>query len=161
MKENIIIDLQLACENQNDIPSIEDFQYWVYNALKLEQKGQEPKHTELSIRIVDMEESQFLNNTYRGKDYPTNVISFPFEAPEHIELPLLGDLVICKDVLIKEANEQKISLIEHFAHLTVHGSLHLLGYDHIIDEEAEVMEGLETQIMIAMGFNDPYLSEKE
>ncbi|MGL4679992.1 MAG: rRNA maturation RNase YbeY, partial [Plesiomonas shigelloides] len=114
-----------------------------------------------TIRIVDEEESHHLNLTYRGKDKPTNVLSFPFEAPPGIELPLLGDLIICRQVVEAEAVEQQKELSAHWAHMVVHGSLHLLGYDHIEDEEAEEMESLETEIMQEMGYPDPYAAEKD
>jgi probable rRNA maturation factor len=102
-----------------------------------------------------------LNLTYRGKDKPTNVLSFPFEAPPQVELPLLGDLVICRQVVEREANEQNVPLDAHWAHMVVHGCLHLLGYDHILDDEAEEMEALEADIMQSMGYADPYLAEKD
>lgn len=110
---------------------------------------------------MDEAESRDLNNTYRGKDKPTNVLSFPFEAPPEVELPLLGDLIICRQVVEREAAEQEKTVEEHWAHMVVHGSLHLLGYDHIEDSEAEEMEALETEIMQSMGYADPYLAEKD
>ena len=156
-----IIDLQIASENSEGLTTLEQFTYWVETALAFEAQTEDFPETEMTIRIVDEEESQTLNREYRGKDYPTNVLSFPFEVPEGIELPLLGDLVICRQVMEREAKEQQISLASHWAHLAVHGTLHLLGYDHIEEAEAEEMEGLETQIMQKLGFEDPYLSEKE
>ena len=156
-----IIDLQIASENSEGLPTLEQFTHWVETALSFEAQTEDFPETEMTIRIVDEEESQTLNREYRGKDYPTNVLSFPFEVPEGIELPLLGDLVICRQVMECEAKEQQISLASHWAHLAVHGTLHLLGYDHIEEAEAEEMEGLESQIMQKLGFEDPYLSEKE
>ena len=156
-----IIDLQIASENSEGLPTLEQFTHWVETALAFEAQTEDFPETEMTIRIVDEEESQTLNREYRGKDYPTNVLSFPFEVPEGIELPLLGDLVICRQVMEREAKEQQISLSSHWAHLAVHGTLHLLGYDHIEEAEAEEMEGLETKIMQKLGFEDPYLSEKE
>ena len=156
-----IIDLQIASENSEGLPTLEQFTHWVETALAFEAQTEDFPETEMTIRIVDEEESQTLNREYRGKDYPTNVLSFPFEVPEGIELPLLGDLVICRQVMEREAKEQQISFASHWAHLAVHGTLHLLGYDHIEEAEAEEMEGLETQIMQKLGFEDPYLSEKE
>lgn len=156
-----IIDLQIACENQENLPTLEQFTLWVAQALTIEaQTGNFPE-TELTIRIVDEAESHELNSTYRGKDKPTNVLSFPFEAPEGVEMPLLGDLVICRQIVEKEAEEQGISAESHWAHLAIHGTLHLLGYDHLNDEEAEEMESLESGIMQSLGYEDPYLSEKE
>ncbi|EEP91625.1 metalloprotease [Yersinia kristensenii ATCC 33638] len=117
--------------------------------------------SEVTIRVVDEAESHELNLTYRGKDKPTNVLSFPFEAPPEIELPLLGDLIICRQVVEQEAVEQEKALLAHWAHMVVHGSLHLLGYDHIVDDEAEEMESIETEIMQNLGYPDPYISEKD
>ncbi|OQS56162.1 MULTISPECIES: rRNA maturation RNase YbeY [Actinobacillus] len=155
-----IIDLQIAAENSENLPSLEQFTQWVQRALAHEAQTEDFPETEITIRIVDEAESHELNLTYRGKDKPTNVLSFPFEVPEGIELPLLGDLIICRQVVEKEAQEQQISLESHWAHLAIHGTLHLLGYDHIEDAEAEEMEGLETEIMQSLGFEDPYISEK-
>lgn len=157
---SLLIDLQIATENDKDLPSEAQFTHWVKQALSHESQTEDFPDTEMTIRIVDEAESHELNLTYRGKDKPTNVLSFPFEVPEGIELPLLGDLVICRQVVENEAKEQEISLESHWAHLAIHGTLHLLGYDHIIDEEAEEMEGLETQIMQSLGYEDPYISEK-
>ncbi|WP_044470607.1 rRNA maturation RNase YbeY [Mannheimia massilioguelmaensis] len=148
---NVIIDLQIASENQDNLPTLEQFTQWSTAAVRAE--NLEP---EITIRIVDEAESHDLNLTYRGKDRPTNVLSFPFECPEEVELPLLGDLVICRQVVEREASEQGKPLIAHWAHMVVHGSLHLLGYDHIEDDEAEEMESLETEIMTRLGFEDPY-----
>ncbi|WP_434341564.1 rRNA maturation RNase YbeY [Motilimonas cestriensis] len=150
----VILDLQLACNDESHLPSVADIETWLNATISLDE-------AELTVRIVDNEESQRLNCDYRGKDKPTNVLSFPFEAPPGIELPLLGDLVVCKQVVEQEAQEQNKPLMAHWAHMLVHGSLHLLGYDHIEDDEAEEMEGLETQIMQQLGFIDPYISEKE
>lgn len=155
-----IIDLQIATENPENLPTLELFTRWVQCALAFEAKTADFPETEITIRLVDEAESHELNLTYRGKDKPTNVLSFPFEMPEGIELPLLGDLVICRQVVEQEAKEQGISLESHYAHLAVHGTLHLLGYDHIIDSEAEEMERLESEIMQQLGYADPYLSEK-
>ncbi|KAE9537110.1 rRNA maturation RNase YbeY [Ursidibacter arcticus] len=157
---NLFIDLQLACENSNNLPSEEQFSHWVNQALTMQAQTADYPETEMTIRIVDEAESHELNLTYRGKDKPTNVLSFPFEVPDGIELPLLGDLVICRQVVEKEAIEQQKPLDAHWAHLAIHGTLHLLGYDHLTDEEAEEMESLETQIMQSLGYEDPYLSEK-
>ena len=157
---NLFIDLQLACENNDNLPTEEQFSHWVNQALTMQAQTADYSETEMTIRIVDEAESHELNLTYRGKDKPTNVLSFPFEVPDGIELPLLGDLVICRQVVEKEAIEQQKPLDAHWAHLAIHGTLHLLGYDHLTDEEAEEMESLETQIMQSLGYEDPYLSEK-
>lgn len=152
----VILDLQLACESPEGLPAESDFQRWLEAVLP-----QFQEESEVTIRIVDEAESHELNHTYRGKDKPTNVLSFPFEAPPGIELPLLGDLIICRQVVEQEAAEQEKPLQAHWAHMVIHGSLHLLGYDHIEDEEAEEMESIETEIMLALGYADPYISEKE
>ncbi|NAZ52967.1 rRNA maturation RNase YbeY [Vibrio toranzoniae] len=151
----IELDLQLAVENEQGLPTEQDIQLWLDKTIP-----QFQENAELTVRIVDTEESHQLNHEYRGKDKPTNVLSFPFEAPPGIELDLLGDLIICRQVVEKEAEEQNKPLLAHWAHMVVHGSLHLLGYDHIEDDEAEEMESLETEIMQAMGFEDPYILEK-
>ncbi|MFT8211502.1 MAG: rRNA maturation RNase YbeY [Symbiopectobacterium sp.] len=152
----VILDLQIASENTAGLPSEQDFQRWLEAVLP-----QFQPEAEVTIRIVDEAESHELNHTYRGKDKPTNVLSFPFEAPPEVELLLLGDLIICRQVVEQEAIEQQITTESHWAHMVIHGCLHLLGYDHIEDDEAEEMEALETEIMQQMGYADPYLSEKE
>ena len=152
---SIELDLQLAVENEQGLPTEQDIQLWLNKTIP-----QFQENAELTVRIVDTQESHQLNHEYRGKDKPTNVLSFPFEAPPGIELDLLGDLIICRQVVEKEAEEQNKPLLAHWAHMVVHGSLHLLGYDHIEDDEAEEMESLETEIMQAMGYEDPYILEK-
>ncbi|PSV41353.1 rRNA maturation RNase YbeY [Photobacterium sp. GB-36] len=151
----IYLDLQHATESLDGLPTEAEFQQWLNTAVIPFQAD-----AEVTIRLVDEKESHALNLEYRGKDRPTNVLSFPFEAPPGMELELLGDLIICRQVVEKEAVEQNKPLKAHWAHMVVHGSLHLLGYDHIEDEEAEEMENLETEIMQNMGFVDPYISEK-
>ncbi len=153
---NHYLDLQIATESEEGLPSEALLTEWFNAAI-----GEQRNEAEATIRIVDEEEGQALNAEYRGKDYPTNVLSFPFEAPPGIEIPLLGDMIICRQVVEREAKAQEKPLMSHWAHMVVHGSLHLLGYDHIDDAEAEEMESLETAIMQALGFNDPYIEEKE
>lgn len=111
---------------------------------------------ELSIRIVDALEGRELNRDYRDKDYATNVLSFPAELPPGVPLPILGDLVLCAPVIAREAQEQGKPLKHHYAHMVVHGVLHLLGHDHMEDAEAEAMEALERQILAKLGIADPY-----
>lgn len=119
------------------------------------------QQAQISILLVGSEEGRSLNHTYRGKDYATNVLSFALNEGENIaDLPLFGDLVLCTEVVEKEAAEQGIALQAHYAHLLVHGMLHLQGYDHEDDEEAEIMETLETVILAKLGYPDPYLEEK-
>lgn len=121
-----------------------------------------PDYTELTIRIVDVAESQQLNHIYRHKSYPTNVLSFPFAAPvPELQTMLLGDLVICAPVVVQEAVEQNKPILAHWAHMVVHGVLHLLDFDHQHDADASVMEALEINILADLGFADPYQPDKE
>lgn len=117
--------------------------------------------TEMTVRIVDEDESAELNQTYRHKSGPTNVLSFPFENPPGVELPLLGDLVICAPVVEREAGEQNKTIQAHWAHMVVHGTLHLQGYDHIQADEATQMEQIETDILAELGYSNPYELTKQ
>jgi probable rRNA maturation factor len=157
MSIELMLDLQLACEDNSELPTEEQLNLWATAALTSRTDIEEP---ELTVRIVDEEESQQLNFEYRGKDKPTNVLSFPFEAPAHVPLPLLGDLIVCKQVVAREAVEQGKTSEAHWAHMIVHGCLHLLGYDHIEDDEAEEMEGIERIVLADLGFEDPYKDER-
>lgn len=148
---SIILDLQLA-SSASDLPDATQFQRWLQAAILPFQD-----EAEVTIRIVDEPESQQLNLQYRGKDKATNVLSFPFQCPPGIELPLLGDLVICAGVVRAEAAEQNKPLAAHWAHMVVHGCLHLLGFDHINDADAEQMEAEEIQILQQLGISNPYL----
>ena len=151
---SITLDLQLASEAQN-LPTEAQFQHWLEAAILPFQEI-----AEVTVRIVDEEESQQLNFDYREKDKPTNVLSFPFELPPGVEeLPLLGDLVICAQVVAAEAKEQGKELHHHWAHMVVHGCLHLLGFDHINDEDAEQMEAEEILILQQLGIKNPYILE--
>ena len=140
------------------LPSAASFRKWAAAAL-----AGRIREADLAIRLVDSDEGQALNRHYRGKDYATNVLSFPAELPEGlpegVHLPLLGDLVICAPVVAREADEQGKALNAHYAHLTVHGVLHLLGWDHEDDREAEAMEQLEREILAGLGIDDPYAGE--
>jgi probable rRNA maturation factor len=147
---SIELDLQIACYD-NSLPTKDDFQLWVNTALSPYNKT-----FELTVRIVDIKESQSLNLQYRKKDKPTNVLSFPFEVPEGIELALLGDLVICADVVQLEAKQQNKRLLDHWAHMVIHGCLHLLGFDHIEDNDAHEMESLEIKLLSTLNITDPY-----
>lgn len=144
----IHVDLDNA-SGSAEVPDEAAFQRWADAAA-------ETDGAEVSIRLVDEAESAELNRTYRGKDKPTNVLSFPFEAPEGVPNDLLGDLVICVPVVEREAREQGKTSAAHWAHLVVHGLLHLQGYDHIEDDEAEVMEAKEIAILQGLGFPNPY-----
>ncbi|PXV58216.1 probable rRNA maturation factor [Dyella jiangningensis] len=139
--------------SRKGVPTSASFRQWVEAALR---GAKRRKATELSIRIVDAKEGRTLNRDYRDKDYATNVLSFPVELPPGVKLPLIGDLVICAPVVAREAAEQGKQARDHWAHMTVHGVLHLLGYDHIEDDEAEAMEALETRILAGLGIDDPY-----
>ena len=151
----IVIDYQVE-----DIPDD-----WVYPAEKRLQRWLDKaleilaidEALEVTVRLVDNAEIQELNREYRGKDSPTNVLSFPcdWDLPE--EPRLLGDIVIAVEVVNQEAREQKKKMEAHWAHIVIHGLLHLLGHDHVQEEQAEVMEGLEKRILQALGFPDPYL----
>ncbi len=151
----ITLDLQLAFDAP-DLPTEMQFQQWLDAAVLPFQAD-----AEVTIRIVGNAESQQLNFDYRGKDKPTNVLSFPFQCPPGIELPLLGDLVICAPVVAQEAQQQNKTLSAHWAHMVVHGCLHLLGFDHINDDDAEQMEAEEVTILQQLGFTNPYLLDDE
>ncbi len=139
------------------VPAAVSFRKWVAAAL-----NGRIREADLAIRIVGSKEGRALNHHYRGKDYATNVLSFPAEIaegvkmPKGVKMPLLGDLVICAPVVAREAKEQKKPLTAHYAHLTVHGALHLLGWDHEDEREAEAMEQLEREILAELGIADPY-----
>jgi probable rRNA maturation factor len=135
------------------VPSPASFRRWTEAALAGARRRQA---AELSIRIVGTREGRALNRTYRGKDYATNVLSFPTDLPPGVRLPLLGDIAICAPVVRREAAEQDKPITHHWAHLTVHGVLHLLGYDHIQEAEAEKMEALETRVLKGLGIPNPY-----
>jgi len=153
----IEIDLQVA-STEKGIPTSDDIERWVSTTLNHPQVQCILASIEVSVRIADKPESQRLNREYRQQDKPTNVLSFPAELPEELALPLLGDLVICAPVVREEAIAQQKELTAHWAHMVIHGTLHLLGYDHIEDEDAEQMESLETTIVQLLGFSAPYES---
>lgn len=148
----IHVDVDNAC-NADNVPDDACFVHWVTSALE----GQRTR-AELAIRIVDETESAALNAQYRQKDAATNVLSFPSDLPEDCEPPILGDLAICAAVVAREAHEQHKTLAAHWAHMVIHGSLHLLGFDHIDDADAEVMETREIAILHELGFANPYIS---
>lgn len=137
------------------VPAANSFRRWVAAAL-----AGRIREADLAIRIVGEDEGRTLNRHYRGRDYATNVLSFPAELPEGlppgVRLPLLGDLVLCAPVIAREAAEQGKPLAAHYAHMTVHGTLHLLGWDHGNDKDAEAMEQLEREILAELGIADPY-----
>ncbi|PVY70736.1 putative rRNA maturation factor [Tamilnaduibacter salinus] len=149
----LTLDLQTAIEG-NDCPGEPDFRRWAETAWMGD------TDTEVTIRLVSPEESSNLNHTYRDRNRPTNVLSFPFEAPDGLTIPLLGDLVICADVVAREARDQGKSLSAHWAHMVIHGMLHLQGYDHINDADADVMEALEIRLLAGLGIANPYVTEE-
>ncbi|MDV6318735.1 rRNA maturation RNase YbeY [Chromohalobacter sp. HP20-39] len=147
------IDRQVATDTSTDLPTQAELEAWVGAVFA---RHADETRTEMTVRFVTPEESQTLNREYRGKDKPTNVLSFPFEAPPGIPLALLGDLAICHDVVINEATAQNKRLTHHYAHMVIHGTLHLLGYDHIDGREAEEMEALERELLASFKIGDPY-----
>jgi probable rRNA maturation factor len=138
------LHIQFASEARS-LPTKTQFHKWAKAALRVD--------TQVTIRIVDAEEGRQLNSMYRGKDYPTNVLTFPITE----EPILMGDIIICAPVVEAEATSQAKSLEAHYAHLTIHGILHLHGYDHETEPQAELMEGLETAIVTKLGYPSPYL----
>ncbi|UXY16129.1 rRNA maturation RNase YbeY [Chitiniphilus purpureus] len=152
--------LKLAVQNATAataLPTRAQLKAWAEAAL---QPG--VKQAELTLRLVDAPEGQTLNREYRGKDYATNVLTFTFDdLPDIPGLPLMGDLVLCAPVVEQEAQEQDKPVLAHYCHLVVHGVLHLQGYDHQQEDEAQAMEALEAQIVTALGYDDPYRSDKE
>jgi probable rRNA maturation factor len=152
---NVDLDVQYAVagnsEGDGELPNAAQIKAWVDAALT-----GFVTEAELTVRIVERDEIQQLNRSYRHQDKATNVLSFPFEAPPGVELPLLGDVVICAAVVEEEARQQGKPAMSHWAHMVVHGVLHLLGYDHIEDAEAEEMEGLEIEILAGLGISNPY-----
>lgn len=148
------MNLQLDIQNASSgtaVPAPELLEQWVRAALEGRRDD-----AELSLRIVDEAEIADLNRRYRDKPYPTNVLSFPADLPAGLELPHLGDIVICAPVVAREADEQHKPAPAHWAHMVVHGALHLLGYDHIDDNDAALMEAQEVAILARLHFADPY-----
>ena len=141
---NLKISTQFATEETN-LPSKLQLRKWAKNSIRVD--------TEVTIRIVDEPEGRALNSTYRGKDYATNVLTFPLVEEPH----LMGDIVLCAPIVAAEAIAQNKTLEAHYAHLTVHGVLHLHGYDHEIEAQAQLMETIEIQILAKLGYANPYL----
>jgi probable rRNA maturation factor len=149
------VDVQVASDAAG-IPASESIRDWVRKAVDETEPGRD---VEVSVRIVGQDEMHGLNRDYRDQDKPTNVLAFPagdegFAPPG--ERPLLGDIVVCVEVVAREAEEQGKPLEHHWAHMLVHGTLHLLGYDHLTDREAEAMEALERRVLASLGVADPY-----
>ena len=151
---SVTLDLQYEVETG---PDEDDIRRWVETVIAAEQNDAD---VELTIRIVGLQEIAELNQRYRHKTGPTNILSFPFEAPPGVELNLLGDLVIAAPVVASEAQEQHKTEAAHWAHMVVHGTLHLLGYDHQTPAEAEDMEEREIRILQTLGYANPYLLDE-
>jgi probable rRNA maturation factor len=149
---NLHVDIESACSTP--VPTGDDMEKWIRAAL-----GSRKQDTEINVKLVDLAEMGELNQTYRGKSGATNVLSFPAELPPELKLPLLGDIAICAPVVRREAIEQGKSEEAHWAHMTVHGTLHLLGFDHVKDEEARRMETLETAILKQLHYPAPYTAD--
>lgn len=147
-----MITLDLINDDNLPAPDSAQFQNWLNQvATRLNITG------EVCIKIVDEAESQNLNKTYRQKDKPTNVLSFPSDIPEFVESTHLGDLAICAQIVEQQAQAQNKNINDHWSHLTIHGCLHLLGYDHIEDTQAETMEALEIELLADLGIGNPYI----
>ena len=169
--KNMKLDLALQNPSKfNSIPKLTDCQHWIERTLAhVNNEIDDNKQSALVIRFVDEEEGIALNHTYRHKNQATNVLSFPYEAPdfssEIINLTskenYLGDLVLCEPVVKREALQQHKELQQHWAHLIIHGTLHLKAYDHLNDEDANIMEALEVRILKSLGFDNPYLDNKQ
>ncbi|MFI4846865.1 MAG: rRNA maturation RNase YbeY [Candidatus Makana argininalis] len=149
--KKLILNIQISCNKKGWIPSENIFLNWVSSELIIIKKL-----SKITIRIVDKEESRMLNLNFRGKNIPTNILSFPFETPKGFKTLFIGDLVICKPLLYLESKKQKKDLKSYWAHIFVHGLLHLLGYNHLIYKKAIDMKNLESKIMKNIGYHDPY-----
>lgn len=149
------IDLQIACEDSRPVND-ENLKAWVQMTLDEHQSA-----AELTLRLVDIEEITDLNTSYRKKNKATNVLAFPSNLPEVVELdyPFLGDIIICPKVLLEESREQNTPLDAHWAHIVIHGVLHLLGYDHIEEDDSKIMQAMEIKLLSKLGFENPYREE--
>lgn len=144
---NAWVDIQQACEDP--CPAVDQLRHWATTALQGQSAG-------VTVRIVSTDEMASLNERYRSKPGPTNVLSFPFEPPAGVPIDYLGDVVICAPVVELEARLQGKPTLAHWAHMVIHGVLHLRGYDHLLADQAEAMESLEATLLEQLGFNNPY-----
>ena len=152
--------MELFVDNQTDskeIPSDLEIAGWVSAALAI----QTDDYHELGIRIINEQDSSYLNSTYRNKGGATNILSFPCESSAEIDIRILGDLAICQPVVAREAMTQGKPYRSHFAHMIVHGVLHLLGYDHMVDKDAQEMEQIEIAVLAKIGIKNPYIINEE
>ena len=149
------MDIQIACDD-DDVPSTSALRAWASAAAR---SG--PADVELTVRVVDVAEGAQLNERYGGKPGATNVLSFPFDPPPGVSLPLIGDVVVCAPVVRREALERAVVPCAHWAHLVVHGVLHLLGHDHQHPGETTRMQAQESRILEGLGFEDPHRAERE
>ncbi|WP_119343283.1 rRNA maturation RNase YbeY [Facilibium subflavum] len=153
------IEIDLYNPHNLVIPEKSDFENWI--ALVLQLQGEST--CQISINIATEDEIQAINNTYRHKDKPTNILSFPFEAPPGLPKTqmqhFVGDLIICPEILLKEAETQKKPLQHHWCHITIHGILHLFGYDHIKEDDAEIMENIEIKLLAQLNIDNPYVEK--
>ena len=149
------IDFQTNVANQKTLPTLEQFTLWINSV-----ESYLNKDTEISIAIVDNDEIKQLNSDYRNKDKPTNILSFASELyfDDQVPINFLGDLVMCQSVIEYEAKIQKKKLFDHWAHITIHGMLHLIGFDHIDENDAEKMENIEIEALRKLGISNPYLN---
>lgn len=160
MANDIAIVLQNPAEF-NNIPTEDDWQRWLQATLVHLRFVLEEEIRELTVRVVSMDDIQLLNKQFRDKDRPTNILSFHYDPMPGMPNDSLGDLVLCADIIIQEAEEQNKPVIAHWAHLMVHGILHLLGFDHMSDSEALIMESMETEILAELGYPDPYRPDND
>lgn len=149
----LIVEIENA-SGSDEVPDPADMQLWLARAV-----GERRTQAEINVRLVGLQEGGEFNLRYRNQSGPTNVLSFPADLPDFVDCALLGDLVICAPVVVREAREQGKTPDAHWAHILIHGALHLLGYDHIQDADASIMERLETQILKDLGFPPPYAED--
>lgn len=152
---SLVIHLQQATDETNT-PTAAQLQTWLETAIKQLPSPPKPEQNEITIRIIGIEESSQLNQQFRQKEGPTNVLSFPDIALAGIDSESLGDLAICAELVTQEAQEQQKSVESHWAHLVIHGLLHLIGYDHQVASEAKTMESLEIAILAKLTYPNPY-----
>ncbi len=148
---NVGVFVEYRC-GRKGVPARRSFERWVATALSHRRGGRR----EVNIALFDETEARALNRQHRGRDYATNVLSYPYTPMPQERSRLLGDLAICPAVVAREAAEQGKALNHHYAHMVIHGVLHLIGYDHEADAEAEVMEALEVKLLARLGIGDPY-----